>query len=240
MVMKLKRRLYCEVRAAPVACLRMVWDFRHSFTRHRLHTNGIGPARTHLRTCQHAGDPYPLRRRCLTQRSQPESGASVEEGRDHFATVWCARVQHSQHTWIRARTIHREAGGKAVGSEIQEALPGKSRGRYSILHRFHVTMAWSKPSTAYISAAKYLLHYLKGLLDLAITYNRDQSTINGHTHAVFAANPVKRKSTTGYLFLPHYLFMVPRVDATGLTVESTGRLEIDRSRIVLLKSAAKA
>ena len=54
---------------------------------------------------------------------------------------------------------------------------------------------------ARMTAAKHLLRYLKGLPDLAVTYEKGQFTINGYVDASFSAGPDNRKSTTGYLFL---------------------------------------
>ena len=66
------------IRAGSVAFL-MEWVYRHSL-RHRLHTNGIGPVRIHLRTRRYLDDPHPLRRRHLTQRSQSVGDAAAEKG----------------------------------------------------------------------------------------------------------------------------------------------------------------
>jgi len=52
-----------------------------------------------------------------------------------------------------------------------------------------------------MTAAKRLLSYLKGALDLAITYRKGNFGLTGYTDASFAANPDSRKSTTGYLFM---------------------------------------
>ena len=73
--------------------------------------------------------------------------------------------------------------------------------RYDIFYAVNqLTRACSKPAAVHLTAAKHLLRYLKGHLDLAIMYKRGQFRMIGYTDASFAADPDNRKSTSGFIF----------------------------------------
>ena len=52
-----------------------------------------------------------------------------------------------------------------------------------------------------MTRAKYLLRFLKGQPDLPIVYQSGNFTLQGFSDANFAADPDKRRSTSGYIFL---------------------------------------
>ena len=61
--------------------------------------------------------------------------------------------------------------------------------------------ATSKPSKAHLTKAKHVLRYLKGRPQLDIVYRSGKFELLAWADASFAQDLVKRRSTTGYLFL---------------------------------------
>eukprot|EP00903_Cladosiphon_okamuranus_P017600 g16211.t1 len=61
--------------------------------------------------------------------------------------------------------------------------------------------AASKPSKAHLTKAKHVLRYLKGRPQLDIVYQSGKFELLAWADASFAQDLVKRRSTTGYLFL---------------------------------------
>ncbi len=70
---------------------------------------------------------------------------------------------------------------------------------YSVLQ---LTRFTSKPSKIHLTRAKHCLRYLKGRPTLDIVYKRSNNfKLEGFADASFAAEPVKRRSTSGYIFM---------------------------------------
>ena len=60
----------------------------------------------------------------------------------------------------------------------------------------------TKPTTAHLTAAKRVLRYLKGTLNLALKYEKSvDSCLTGYSDADWAGDPDDRHSTSGYLFV---------------------------------------
>ena len=60
----------------------------------------------------------------------------------------------------------------------------------------------SRPTEAHLTAAKRILHYLKGTDNLAVKYQKsDNGTLIGYADADWAGDPEDRHSTSGNLFL---------------------------------------
>jgi hypothetical protein len=59
------------------------------------------------------------------------------------------------------------------------------------------------PTSIHMAAAKHVLRYLKGTIDLSIAYcyNSSPLEISGYSDANWAGDKNDRKSTTGYLFV---------------------------------------
>jgi hypothetical protein len=59
----------------------------------------------------------------------------------------------------------------------------------------------ASPKLQHWQAAKGVLRYLRGTADLGVRYLRDGGDLLGYSDADYAGDPIKRRSTSGYLFM---------------------------------------
>lgn len=59
----------------------------------------------------------------------------------------------------------------------------------------------ANPGKAHWSAVKRVLRYLKGTINMSLTYKKDDSEITGYCDADWASDLDERRSTTGYVFM---------------------------------------
>ena len=94
----------------------------------------------------------------------------------------------------------------AIGIKFYQAIVGSllyltQVSRYDMCYAVNqLTGGCSKPAKVHMSAATYVLRYLKGSADLSIIYKQGQFQLHAYTDTSFAANPDNSKSTSSFLF----------------------------------------
>ncbi len=101
-----------------------------------------------------------------------------------------------------ADTLLDEDGIKTYQSLVGSLLYLSRVSRWDIVFAtLELCRAASKPSKAHLTKAKHVLRYLKGRPQLDIVYRSGKFELLAWADASFAQDLVKRRSTTGYLFL---------------------------------------
>ena len=101
-----------------------------------------------------------------------------------------------------ADTLLDEDGIKTYQSLVGSLLYLSRVSRWGIAFAvLELCRATSKPSKAHLTKAKHVLRYLKGRPQLDIVYRSGKFELLAWADASFAQDLVKRRSTTGYLFL---------------------------------------
>ena len=117
----------------------------------------------------------------------------------------CNAIQAPMEVHLK---LQREAEGKLVNSRNFRSLIGSLR--YLMNIRPDITFCVSylskfmdKPSSKHLAAAKRILRYLKGTVNLSILYKRGDRDmkITGFSDSDFAGDINDRKSTSGQIFL---------------------------------------
>ena len=73
--------------------------------------------------------------------------------------------------------------------------------KFSTLAVGNVSKYCSKPNNKHWTAVKRIFRYLKGTIDLGISYGNNESELVGYSDADWAGDRSDRKSTSGYCFM---------------------------------------
>jgi hypothetical protein len=86
---------------------------------------------------------------------------------------------------------------EAVGSLLYLAVCT----RPDISHSVNMLARYmANPKQQHWNALKGVLRYLKGTTDLGLLYRKDAGTLRGYSDSDYAGDPVKRRSTSGFVF----------------------------------------
>jgi hypothetical protein len=96
-----------------------------------------------------------------------------------------------------ATTELRSCYQSAVGSLMYAMLGTRPDIAYSVSV---VSRYSSNPTEAHMSAVKRILRYLKGTIDMELTFRGELSDLTGYTDADWAGDHGTRRSTSGYIF----------------------------------------
>ena len=121
-----------------------------------------------------------------------------------------------------------------VGSLLYLSRTSRWDIAYAVLQ---LTRATSKPSKLHLTRAKHCLRYLKSRPTLDIVYKKsDDFKLEAFCDASFAAEPTKRRSTSGYIFM---LANAPVSWASSLqTLTALSTVESELTAIVLCAKEA--
>ena len=99
--------------------------------------------------------------------------------------------------------------------------------RYDILYAvIQLARAISKPPKAHMGAAKHVLRYLTGSVNLPITYKRGGFKLTTYTDANWGGNPDSGKSTSSYIVMLANNPISFKVELQSLTVYLTMEAEL--------------